>query len=183
MWSHSLLPDVWSVASGGAGAGGGQCLQVVTQGHPAPGKPSHPVWMASVDTFQQASWKARVDHDPVWTPQSQRCQVPHPHPGASVDPRQGRRGALPGAWGEEGSFLRKEVCSHTLPSNSGPWPRWGVGALQGEKPGREGAEGRNTPRAAAPLPPRTVLQQGAGPRPGPEGPVRPPWTVCRAPRL
>ena len=127
-------------------------------GPPGTGQALTPCVDASVDTFQQASWKTRVDHDPVWTPQSQRCQVPHPHPGASVDPRQDRRGALPGAWGEEGSFLRKEVCSHTLPPNSGPWPQWRVGALQGEKPGREGAEGRNTPRAAAPLPPRKILQ-------------------------
>ena len=72
------------------------------------------MWTASVDTFQQASWKTCADHNPVWTPQSQRCQVPHPHPGASVDPRQGRRGALPGAWGE-GSFSRKEACSHSVP--------------------------------------------------------------------
>lgn len=72
------------------------------------------MWTASVDTFQQASWKTCADHDPVWTPQNQWCQVPHPHPGASVDPRQGRRGALPGAWGE-GSFSRKEACSHSVP--------------------------------------------------------------------
>lgn len=151
VWDPSFLPDVWSVrvASGGAGAGADNVSRWRLRAT------RH--WASPHSLCGQPPWthSSRLHGKPVLTTtQSGRhkasgAKYPTLTPGP-VQTRDRAGGVLCQVLGVRVPSRGRRHVATLCPQTQAPGPdgAWGR-ALQGEKPGREAAEGRNTPRAAA----------------------------------